>query len=149
MSAELAQKKHIHLELRLPSEDMKLDADTSRLVQVFCNLITNAIKFSDEGSQVVIQAEPRENSYEVQVRDQGAGIEADQLEAVFEPFVQAPAGRQQQSGLGLGLALVKQVVRLHSGTVSAASEGLGRGATFTVSLPRSRPGLEALASAPG
>lgn len=149
VSAELAQQKHIHLELRLPSEDMKIDADTSRLVQVFCNLITNAIKFSDEGSQVVIQAEPRESVYEVQVRDHGAGIEADQLEAVFEPFVQAPAGRQQQSGLGLGLALVKQVVRLHAGTVSAASEGLGRGATFTVSLPRSRPGLEAMASAPG
>lgn len=141
VSTELAQQKHIGLDLQLPGEAMMLDADAGRLVQVFCNLITNAIKFSDEGSQVIIQAEPHERGYEVRVIDRGTGIEADQLEAVFEPFVQAPAGRHQQSGLGLGLALVKQVVRLHSGSVSAASEGLGRGASFTVRLPRTRPAL--------
>lgn len=136
MSTELAKRKDVRVDLRLPDGALIVNADTGRLVQVFCNLITNAIKFSNDGGVVVILAQQHDHSYEVAVKDQGAGIEPDLLEAVFEPFVQAPAGHQQQSGLGLGLALVKQVLRLHAGTVTASSDGVGKGATFTVSLPR-------------
>ena len=90
---------------------------------------------SDPGGLVVIEGRWGPVVHEVSVTDQGVGIEPDMLEAVFEPFVQAPAGRSQQSGLGIGLALVKQLLKLHAGEVRAISQGLGKGSTFVVRLP--------------
>lgn len=134
-SLELAQHKSINVELRLPDVEMALEADAGRLIQVFSNLLTNAIKFSEEGCTVDVEAKQDGDTYEVSVVDYGVGIEPHMFESVFEPFVQAPAGHRQQSGLGLGLALVKQIVRLHGGDVRVASQGLGKGSTFTVQLP--------------
>jgi len=138
-SFELARRKSINVELRLLVDGMPLEGDAGRLIQVFSNLVTNAIKFSEAGAEVVVEARREKDSYEVSVTDRGAGIERDMLEAVFEPFVQAPAGRNQQSGLGIGLALVKQILRLHDGDVTVASEGLGKGSTFIVRLPAPAP----------
>jgi signal transduction histidine kinase len=134
-SLELARRKSINIELRLLADGMPLEGDAGRLIQVFSNVVTNAIKFSEAGAEVVVEAKRENDAYEVSVTDQGAGIEPDMLEAVFEPFVQAPAGRNQQSGLGIGLALVKQILRLHDGDVTVASQGLGKGSKFIVRLP--------------
>jgi PAS domain S-box-containing protein len=134
-SLELARRKAIHIRLSLPTGALPLEADAGRLIQAFGNVLTNAIKFSEAGAEVLVQARRETDAYEVSVTDTGAGLEPDMLEAVFEPFVQAPAGREQQSGLGIGLALVKQILRLHHGEVTAFSQGLGTGATFTIRLP--------------
>jgi len=134
-SFELARRKSINLDMLLPAQGMPLEGDAGRLIQVFSNVVTNAIKFSEHGGQVVVEAKRADDAYEVSVTDRGAGIEPDMLEAVFEPFVQAPAGRNQQSGLGIGLALVKQILKMHAGDVTAVSQGLGQGSTFIVRLP--------------
>lgn len=134
-SFEMARRKSIRIELLLPVGEMPLEGDAGRLIQVFSNVVTNAIKFSETGSDVVVEARRASDAYEVSVTDHGAGIEPHMLEAVFEPFVQAPAGRSQQSGLGIGLALVKQILRLHQGGVTASSQGLGKGSTFVIRLP--------------
>ncbi len=116
---------------------MWIDGDVVRLEQIINNLVNNALKFSPAGSEVLITLRAQGRQAVLQVRDQGAGIEPDFLPRMFEPFVQGRAlqGRQQ-AGLGVGLALVKELVELHGGSVTAASEGPGRGALLTVTLPR-------------
>jgi signal transduction histidine kinase/ActR/RegA family two-component response regulator len=110
--------------------------DVGRLQQVIWNLLANAIKFTPAGGRVEIFIERSNDYMEVRVVDTGQGISPDFLPHVFERFRQAPgATTRRQAGLGLGLAIVRQLVELHGGTVHAASEGLGRGATFTVCLP--------------
>jgi CheY-like chemotaxis protein len=99
-------------------------------------LLANAIKFTPSGGTVGVFIERSNDDMEVRVVDTGEGISPDFLPHVFERFRQAPgATTRRQAGLGLGLAIVRQLVELHGGTVHAASEGLGRGATFTVCLP--------------
>ena len=100
------------------------------------NLLANAIKFTPEGGRVDVFIEPSNDHMEVRVVDTGQGISPDFLPHVFERFRQADdATTQRHTGLGLGLAIVRQLVELHGGTVHAASQGVGRGATFTVRLP--------------
>jgi PAS domain S-box-containing protein len=147
-SFELARRKSINIELRLLEESMPLEGDAGRLIQVFSNVVTNAIKFSEVGGEVVVEAKRENDAYKVSVTDQGAGIEPDMLDAVFEPFVQAPAGRIQQSGLGIGLALVKQILKMHAGNVTAVSQGLGKGSTFIVRLPAPAPSPTVMTVAP-
>jgi PAS domain S-box-containing protein len=134
-SLQLARDKSITIDLRLPDEAMEIQADTGRLVQVFSNLLTNAIKFSAEGATVIVDAVRDGDGYLVKVSDSGAGIEPHMLDSIFEPFVQSTVGHKEQTGLGIGLALVKQLVRLHSGSASASSDGVGKGAAFTIQLP--------------
>ena len=113
-----------------------LHADPDRLQQVVWNLLSNAVKFTPTDGTVRIAARRSGNSIEIEVSDTGAGIPADFLPHVFERFRQGEAGtRRRYGGLGLGLAIVRHIVELHGGTVSAASEGEGRGATFTVAIP--------------
>lgn len=138
LSQELAERRSVRVELQLPVGDAFVQGDAGRLIQVFSNLVTNAVKFSNEGGMVVVAGTWGPDQHEVSVTDQGVGIEPDMLEAVFETFVQAPAGRAQQSGLGIGLALVKQLLKLHAGEVRATSPGLGKGSTFVVRLPAIR-----------
>jgi PAS domain S-box-containing protein len=110
--------------------------DAARLQQVVWNLLTNAVKFTDPGGQITVglRCEPAEAT--VTVSDTGRGITPAFLPHVFERFSQQDASRtRRHSGLGLGLALVKQLVELHGGTITAASAGAGCGATFTVTLP--------------
>ena len=110
--------------------------DAGRLQQVFWNLLSNGVKFTGEGGRVTVTLREREGSVHVHVDDTGKGISSQFLPYVFEPFLQAD-GRfsREHGGLGLGLAICKQLVELHGGTITAASEGVGHGACFTVQLP--------------
>jgi signal transduction histidine kinase/ActR/RegA family two-component response regulator len=117
-----------------PIEPVKGDPD--RLQQVLWNLLANAIKFTPEGGRVDLFIRPSSDHIEISVVDTGQGISPDFLPHVFERFQQAPGeSTRRHGGLGVGLAIVRQLVELHGGTVKAASEGLGRGATFTICLP--------------
>jgi CheY-like chemotaxis protein len=113
-----------------------VSGDADRLQQVFGNLLANAIKFTPEGGRVNVVIEAAHDHMELRVVDTGCGISPDFLPHVFERFRQAEdATTQRDSGLGLGLGIVRQLVELHGGTVHAASPGVGHGATFTVRLP--------------
>jgi signal transduction histidine kinase/ActR/RegA family two-component response regulator len=113
-----------------------VSGDAGRLQQVIWNLLANAIKFTPDGGRVAVFIERLTDDMEVRVVDTGQGISPDLLPHVFERFRQADdATTRRHTGLGLGLAIVRQLVELHGGTVHAASEGVGRGATFTVRLP--------------
>jgi signal transduction histidine kinase/ActR/RegA family two-component response regulator len=132
-----AAARNVHLEF---SPDLAaidpVSGDAGRLQQVIWNLLANAIKFTPEGGRVGLHIEPSKDHMEIRVVDTGQGISPDFLPHVFERFRQADgATTRRHTGLGLGLAIVRQLVELHRGTVHAASQGVGRGATFTVRLP--------------
>jgi signal transduction histidine kinase/ActR/RegA family two-component response regulator len=113
-----------------------VSGDAGRLQQVIWNLVANAIKFTPAGGRVAVFVERSNDHMDVRVVDTGQGIAPDFLPHVFERFRQADgATTRRHTGLGLGLAIVRQLVELHGGSVLAASEGVGRGATFTVRLP--------------
>ena len=135
----LAAAKNVHLAFSraVPATDT-VSGDAGRLQQVIWNLLTNAIKFTQEGGRVGVFIEPSNDCIEVRIVDTGEGISPDLLPHVFERFRQAAdATTRRHTGLGLGLAIVRQLVELHGGTVHAVSEGVGRGATFIVRLPNS------------
>jgi CheY-like chemotaxis protein/two-component sensor histidine kinase len=129
-------RKEQTLTISLPEAPVELRADGVRLAQVFGNLLSNSIKYTPEGGRIGIAADVSEEAVSVSVVDDGAGISEEDLERVFELFVQV---RQRGSGLGIGLALVTRIVEMHGGSVTAASDGIGRGSTFTVRLPISAP----------
>jgi signal transduction histidine kinase len=115
-------------------------ADQERLQQVMWNLLTNAIKFTPEGGRVDLRMEGDADHIRITVSDTGKGIEPEFLPSVFDRFKQSdPSSARRFGGLGLGLPLVKHLVELHGGTITAVSEGAGRGSTFTVTLPRCKP----------
>src|SRR5207302_1144248 len=121
--------------------------DRARLLQVFWNLVSNAIKFSSSGGKVSVSCEVADKEAVVRVEDAGQGIAADFLPYVFEKFMQADGTKTRaHGGLGLGLALVKSFVEAHHGTVAAQSPGSGQGSRFTVRLPR-RKSTAAIAAA--
>jgi len=120
-----------------------ISGDTGRLQQVLWNLLTNAIKFTPPGGRVDLFIESSNDHIEVRIVDSGQGISPELLPHVFERFRQAAgATMQRHTGLGLGLAIVRQLVELHGGSVRAASEGEGHGATFTVCLPIAGPEVQ-------
>jgi signal transduction histidine kinase len=109
--------------------------DRQRLAQVLTNLLVNAVKFTEHG-RIDVTVETRGREALLTVRDTGRGIDAAFRPKVFDPFAQADQSTTRlEGGLGLGLAIVRHVVEQHEGTVSVTSEGLGKGAAFTVSLP--------------
>lgn len=112
-----------------------VDADANRLQQVFSNLLRNSIKFTPPGGRIHTRCGSDGASCWVEVRDSGAGMDADFLPRAFDAFEQADKGHGRKSGLGLGLAICKTIIDLHGGTITAHSEGKGRGATFVVTLP--------------
>lgn len=133
------------LTLALPEVPVFLNADATRLEQVFGNLLTNASKYAGEGCHIKVSAERSGNDAVVQVSDDGAGIDPELLPRIFDLFVQASRTLDRQhGGLGIGLTLVQRLVKLHEGSIEAQSAGLGQGSAFTVRLPV----LPSLASAP-
>ena len=129
-------KRHL-LEVHLPTTGVELDVDPLRLSQALSNLLTNAAKYTDAGGRIVLFARCDEEGVTVIVQDNGIGLAASSLRQVFDMFAQVESALERsQGGLGIGLALVKGLVALHGGSVEAASDGLGRGSTFRIWLPR-------------
>jgi signal transduction histidine kinase len=119
-----------------PSAAALVLGDRKRLVQVLTNLLQNAAKYTPEGGIIAVGLESTNNEIAISVQDNGVGIDTALLPHVFELFTQAKrTSDRSQGGLGLGLALVRSLVALHGGRVTAASEGTGKGSTFTVYLP--------------
>jgi len=131
-----ADAKHLRVRTDLFAAPCDILGDKQRLQQVLGNLLSNAIKFTPKHGAIVISSRRIDRSVEVAVSDNGCGIDAAFLPHVFERFRQADSSTTRKfGGLGIGLALVKQLVELHGGTVRAESPGIGRGARFTVALP--------------
>ncbi|MFQ4137652.1 PAS domain S-box protein [Nodosilinea sp. PGN35] len=131
-----AEAKRIHIQTTLTAIAGQVLGDTNRLQQVIWNLLSNAVKFTPAGGQVAITLEQVDSYAQIQVRDTGKGIHPDFLPHVFDYFRQEDGTTTRQfGGLGLGLAIVRQLTELHGGDVAAASPGADLGATFTVRLP--------------
>jgi signal transduction histidine kinase len=132
----LAEAKDQRIEVSLPAEPIYVDGDGVRLTQVVLNLLNNAVKYSPIGARIVLAVEARDGSVVTRIRDDGIGLSDADLPHVFEMFYQgAGAADDPQGGLGLGLALVRQLVELHGGSVEAHSAGPGHGSEFVVRLP--------------
>jgi PAS domain S-box-containing protein len=145
--AASALARRVELNCSFDHETLVVEADAVRLQQVVLNLLSNAIKFSPEGGEVEIQAARVGKHFSLMVKDHGKGISAEFLPRIFERFSQQDSSSTKSyGGLGLGLAIVRQLVDLHAGTIEVASEGEGKGATFTVRIPLSE---KLLVTAPG
>src|SRR5581483_10555847 len=132
----LIEAQSDELNVTLPPDPIYLEADPTRLSQVFANLLSNAAKYTEKGGRIWLTAERLGGEIMVSVRDTGIGIAAEHLPHIFEMFSQvAPALERSQGGLGIGLALVQGLVELHGGTIEARSAGPGKGSEFTVRLP--------------
>ncbi len=137
------EAKSIRLETDLQPDLDPVVADPDRVQQIIWNLLSNAIKFTGDGGTVRLSLARVDSNVEIAVSDNGVGINPEFLPHVFERFRQADAGsRRRYGGLGLGLAIVRHLVELHGGTVSAESRGEGQGATFRVVLPMRTPRAE-------
>ena len=131
----IKQRRHT-VTVSFPSQPIELDADATRLTQVFANLLINAAKYSDAGECINILVTRHENSAVIAVRDNGIGIDPAELPRLFEMFAQIRAATDKAlGGVGIGLHLVKRLVELHGGSVVAYSDGPGRGSEFRVWLP--------------
>jgi two-component system, sensor histidine kinase len=120
----------------LPDEPLTVFGDSVRLTQVFANLLNNAAKYTDPGGRIEVEVHHTDHTAFVSVRDNGIGIDREHLASVFDMFTQVSrSDRRTQGGLGIGLTLVRSLVALHGGAVTASSEGRGRGSTFEVRLP--------------
>jgi signal transduction histidine kinase/ActR/RegA family two-component response regulator len=131
-----AEAKGVRLTTALDPRSGPINGDADRLQQVVWNLLTNAIKFTDAGGEIEVSLGSVDSRVEIAVRDSGMGIDPEFLPHIFDRFRQAdPATNRVHGGMGLGLSIVRQLVELHGGTVRAKSDGVGKGATFIVSLP--------------
>ncbi|MDQ1610728.1 MAG: hypothetical protein QOG00_659 [Pyrinomonadaceae bacterium] len=147
-----AAAKEVTLAVALDHNAGVILGDAERLQQIIWNLVANAIKFTPAGGLIEVSMARVESSLEVRVRDDGIGIDAQFVPYVFERFRQADSSTTRSyGGLGLGLAIVRHLVELHGGTVSAESDGAGTGATFIVRLPlaTANEGMVAAAQLPG
>lgn len=132
-------KRGHRLEVEIPDEPLPVNADPVRVTQICVNLLENAVKYMDEGGEIVVRVAPAAEEpgrAVLRVTDKGVGLPADMLDRIFELFTQSESSQGRgQGGLGIGLALVRRLVELHGGSVRAFSEGPGRGAEFVVELP--------------
>ena len=125
-----------HLEMDLPDKLLPVDGDRERLTQILSNLLVNAAHYTGDGGTIGLSAEAAGDRVLVRVRDSGIGIAADDLPRLFEPFTRLGGGvTRHDGGLGLGLALARQLAELHGGTLEARSDGPGCGSEFTLTLP--------------
>jgi PAS domain S-box-containing protein len=131
-----AEAKQITITMSLPPSLGVIVADPTRIQQVIWNLLNNAVKFTPRGGKVAVSARRTASQVQVSVTDTGEGIDPQFLPHIFEPFRQAESPQTRvHGGLGLGLSIVRYIAEAHGGTVSAESEGRGKGSTFTVTLP--------------
>ena len=136
MASPVIERRTHRLTLEMPPEGLVVRADRARMAQVVANLLTNAAKYTDPGGHITLGAAREGGEILLWVRDTGVGLGPEVLAAIFEPFMQVQRTLERaHGGLGLGLALVKSLVELHDGSVSAFSEGTGRGSEFTLRLP--------------
>jgi signal transduction histidine kinase/ActR/RegA family two-component response regulator len=136
MASPLLEERLQKLALAIPSQGLPVIADAERLSQAIANLLTNAAKYTEPWGKISITAAAEGRDVVIRVNDTGIGIAPDVLPHVFDLFVQAPASLDRaQGGLGIGLTVVRSIVELHGGTVSAKSPGLGKGSEFAVRLP--------------
>ena len=131
----IAAANGINLQIDVGDVSAPVCGDPVRLQQVVTNLLTNSLKFTPRGGRVTVALSQKDSSVALSIADTGTGIRAEALPFVFERFRQASIADTKAGGLGLGLAIVKHIVDTHGGTVTAASGGEGKGATFTVTLP--------------
>lgn len=128
------------LTVNLPSEPLRVSGDPVRLAQVIANLLNNAARYTERRGKISVSAQREGNRAVLRVRDTGIGIAPDALSQIWDMFVQADRRMKgAQGGMGIGLTLVKSLVEMHGGSVAVASEGLGRGSEFIVSLPLLQP----------
>lgn len=128
------------LHILLPPSPLLIDGDADRLIQVFVNILNNGIKFTPDEGNIWVKATTEGEEVVAHVQDDGVGISPEMLPRIFDLFTQAESTRgQSQGGLGIGLALVKDLVALHGGSVQVRSDGLGKGSEFSVRLPRVSP----------
>ena len=125
------------LKVKSPSEEIHMNADAIRIAQVVANLLNNASKYTPDGGKIFLEAEADDTNISIRVKDEGIGIDAEDLPHLFEPFYQVSRSvERSQGGLGIGLTLVRTIVEMHGGTVSAHSAGFGKGTEFLVRIPR-------------
>jgi signal transduction histidine kinase/CheY-like chemotaxis protein len=147
VSGPVLKARGHHFELCLSDGPLCLEADAARLLQVFVNLLNNAAKYTNPGGRVRLTTEAAGREAVVRVTDNGTGITPELLPHVFDLFTQAELSPERTGGgLGIGLTLVKRLVELHGGTITAHSAGAGQGAEFTVRLPLAPAGEEAVAA---
>lgn len=137
----VAAARDIRLEVERDPDLDGMEGDPERLAQVLDNLVSNALKFTPPGGTVTVSGVREDQMVRLQVADTGCGIDPEFLPRAFEPFQQGEPPAEGRRGLGIGLAIVRHIVELHDGRVSAASDGPGRGTTFTVMLPMTRHGV--------
>ncbi|HKO54817.1 MAG TPA: hybrid sensor histidine kinase/response regulator [Thermoanaerobaculia bacterium] len=136
VSEPAARRQRLELQVIVPPEPVMVRADPVRLDQIIGNILTNAIKYTPEGGHVTLVLERAEDSAQVRVTDDGVGIAPERIGGIFELFAQAEnAIGRAQGGMGIGLALVRNLVQLHEGHVEAKSDGVGKGSEFVVRLP--------------
>jgi len=129
------------LAVLLPDRKLVVDGDRTRLAQVFTNLLSNAVKYTERGGRIELGVMVERDMAVVTIRDNGIGIPPDRLESVFEMFSQVEAALERsRGGLGIGLALTRQLVQMHGGSVRAHSDGPGQGSRFQVLLPLAAAG---------
>jgi signal transduction histidine kinase len=136
MNAPLAAARRHAVTVELPTGAMWVEGDQARLIQVFVNLLNNAVKFTPENGQLTLSATSEGDQAIVRVCDDGVGIPNEMLTKIFDLFTQVDAGSgSAPGGLGIGLSLVRQLVELHGGAIVAANSGSGQGSEFTVTFP--------------
>src|SRR3954447_22910433 len=136
MPPRVIESRRHELTVALPRKPLRVEGDATRLTQVIFNMLNNAAKYTDPGGRIGLTVERDAGRAVVRVHDNGTGMKPDLVPRVFDLFTQGERTLDRsQGGLGLGLTLVRSLVRLHGGTVEAFSEGPGRGSEFVVTLP--------------
>lgn len=131
----LMEKYNHALTVNMPKEEITLYADPIRIEQILINVLNNAAKYTHPSGLIEFDAHTHDRTVVIKIRDNGTGIEAGMLSRIFEPFLQISASKYGTSGVGIGLALAKELVEMHGGTIRAESAGLGTGSTFVIELP--------------
>src|SRR5450830_1868084 len=133
-----ASEQHIGISQDLPPYTVRLHADYARVVQIFANIVSNAVKFTPDGGHIHIAARQAQGQLQVVIEDNGIGLDADAMARIFSMFEQGrTVAGEMTSGLGIGLSLARQFAEMHGGGIDASSDGPGRGSRFIVTLPAS------------